>query len=38
MTEQGLGSTIITQVGIIVQDIEAKSRAWAERTFVQGPI
>ena len=30
MTEQGLGSTIITQVGIIVQDIEAKSRAWAE--------
>jgi catechol 2,3-dioxygenase-like lactoylglutathione lyase family enzyme len=30
MTEGGLGSTIITQVGIIVQDIEAKSRAWAE--------
>ena len=30
MTEQGLGSTIITQVGIIVQDIEAKARAWAE--------
>ena len=30
MTEQGLGSTIVTQVGIIVQDIEAKARAWAE--------
>ena len=30
MTEQRLGSTIITQVGIIVQDIEAKARAWAE--------
>ena len=30
MTEQTLGSTTITQVGIIVQDIEAKARAWAE--------
>ena len=30
MTEQGLGSTIVTQVGIIVGDIEAKARAWAE--------
>jgi methylmalonyl-CoA/ethylmalonyl-CoA epimerase len=30
MTEQTLGTTIITQVGIIVQDIEAKTRAWAE--------
>ena len=30
MAEQGLGSTIVTQVGIIVQDIEAKSRSWAE--------
>ena len=30
MTEQTLGTTIITQVGIIVQDIEAKARAWAE--------
>jgi catechol 2,3-dioxygenase-like lactoylglutathione lyase family enzyme len=30
MTEQGLGSTVVTQVGIIVQDIEAKSQAWAE--------
>jgi methylmalonyl-CoA/ethylmalonyl-CoA epimerase len=30
MTEQTLGSTTVTQVGIIVQDIEAKARAWAE--------
>ena len=30
MTEQTLGITTITQVGIIVQDIEAKARAWAE--------
>jgi methylmalonyl-CoA/ethylmalonyl-CoA epimerase len=30
MTEQRLGTTTITQVGIIVQDIEAKARAWAE--------
>ena len=30
MTEQTLGSVTITQVGIIVQDIEAKARAWAE--------
>ena len=30
MTEQTLGTTIITQAGIIVQDIEAKARAWAE--------
>ena len=30
MTEQTLGTTIVTQVGIIVQDIEAKTRAWAE--------
>ena len=30
MTEQTLGTTTITQVGIIVQDIEAKVRAWAE--------
>jgi hypothetical protein len=29
MTEQTLGSTTITQVGIIVQDIEAKAQAWA---------
>jgi methylmalonyl-CoA/ethylmalonyl-CoA epimerase len=30
MTEQTLGTTTITQVGIVVQDIEAKARAWAE--------
>jgi len=30
MTEETLGSTTITQVGIIVQDIEAKAQAWAE--------
>jgi catechol 2,3-dioxygenase-like lactoylglutathione lyase family enzyme len=30
MTEEALVSTIVTQVGIIVEDIEAKARAWAE--------
>jgi catechol 2,3-dioxygenase-like lactoylglutathione lyase family enzyme len=30
MTEQRWGITRITQVGIIVQDIEAKAQAWAE--------
>jgi methylmalonyl-CoA/ethylmalonyl-CoA epimerase len=30
MTEQTLGSTTVTQIGITVQDIEAKARAWAE--------
>jgi catechol 2,3-dioxygenase-like lactoylglutathione lyase family enzyme len=30
VTEWTLGTTTITQVGIIVQDIEAKARAWAE--------
>ena len=30
MTEQTLGTTTITQVGIIVQDIQAKAQAWAE--------
>lgn len=30
MNEQTLGSITIPQVGIIVQDIEAKARAWAE--------
>jgi methylmalonyl-CoA/ethylmalonyl-CoA epimerase len=30
MTEQTLGTITITQVGIIVQDIEAKAQAWAE--------
>jgi methylmalonyl-CoA/ethylmalonyl-CoA epimerase len=30
MNEQTLGTITIRQVGIIVQDIEAKARAWAE--------
>jgi methylmalonyl-CoA/ethylmalonyl-CoA epimerase len=30
MTEAALGTTTVTQVGIIVQDIEAKARAWSE--------
>jgi len=30
MNEQTLGTVTMTQVGIIVQDIEAKARAWAE--------
>jgi catechol 2,3-dioxygenase-like lactoylglutathione lyase family enzyme len=30
MTDQALGTTTITQVGIIVRDIEAKARAWAQ--------
>ncbi|MBV9787761.1 MAG: VOC family protein [Chloroflexi bacterium] len=30
MTETALGTTTVTQVGIIVQDIEAKARAWSE--------
>lgn len=30
MTGQTLGTTIITQVGIIVGDIEARARAWAD--------
>jgi methylmalonyl-CoA/ethylmalonyl-CoA epimerase len=30
MTERTLGTTTMTQVGIIVQDIEARARAWAE--------
>lgn len=30
MTQAALGTTTITQVGIIVQDIEAKARAWSE--------
>jgi catechol 2,3-dioxygenase-like lactoylglutathione lyase family enzyme len=29
MTEQTLGSTTVTQIGIVVQDVEAKARAWA---------
>ena len=30
MTIQTLGTTRITQVGVIVRDIEAKARAWAD--------
>ena len=30
MTEGGLGTVTVTQVGIIVRDIEAKAQAWAE--------
>ncbi|MBX0327193.1 VOC family protein [Oscillochloris sp. ZM17-4] len=30
MTEPSLGTTTVTQVGIIVRDIEAKARAWSE--------
>lgn len=30
MTEPTLGSNIVTQVGIIVRDIESKARAWSE--------
>ena len=30
MTEPTLGSQIVTQVGIIVRDIESKARAWSE--------
>jgi catechol 2,3-dioxygenase-like lactoylglutathione lyase family enzyme len=30
MVDQSVGSTTVTQVGIIVADIEARARAWAE--------
>ena len=30
MTEPALGTTMVTQVGIIVEDIEARARAWSE--------
>ena len=30
MTNQPLGTTTVTQVGIIVSDIETKARAWAD--------
>ncbi len=30
MTETGIGTTTVMQVGIIVRDIEAKVRAWSE--------
>jgi hypothetical protein len=30
MIERTRGTTIIAQAGIVVQDVEAKARAWAE--------
>lgn len=30
MADQALGTTVITQVGIIVHDIEARARAWSD--------
>jgi methylmalonyl-CoA/ethylmalonyl-CoA epimerase len=30
MTDHALGTTTVTQVGIVVRDIEAKARAWAD--------
>jgi catechol 2,3-dioxygenase-like lactoylglutathione lyase family enzyme len=30
MAEQSLGSTTVTQIGIVVKDIEARARAWAD--------
>ena len=30
MSDQALGTTTITQVGIIVRDIEARARAWSD--------
>ncbi len=30
MADQALGTTTVTQVGIIVRDIEARARAWAD--------
>lgn len=30
MSEPALGTTTVTQIGIIVRDIEAKARAWSE--------
>ena len=37
MKEQALGTTTITQVGVIVADIEAKTKAWAEVLGVAVP-
>jgi hypothetical protein len=37
MADQPLGTTTITQVGIIVRDIEARARAWAEVLDVPVP-
>ncbi|MDI7274643.1 MAG: VOC family protein [Anaerolineae bacterium] len=30
MADEGLGSTTVVQIGIVVRDIEEKARAWAE--------
>jgi len=37
MEQHGLGTTTITQVGLIVRDIEAKARAWADVLGVPVP-
>ena len=37
MTNQALGTTTVTQVGIIVADIEAKAIAWADVLGVPVP-
>ena len=37
MSEQSLGSTTVAQVAIIVQDIEARARAWADVLGVPVP-
>jgi hypothetical protein len=29
MSEQALGTNVVTQIGIVVKDIEAKARAWS---------
>jgi methylmalonyl-CoA/ethylmalonyl-CoA epimerase len=29
-TSQGIGTTVVTQIGIVVRDIEMTSRAWAD--------
>lgn len=37
MEQQGLGTTTIKQVGIIVRDIEARAKAWADVLGVEVP-
>lgn len=37
MTNQALGTTTVTQVGVIVADIEAKAKAWADLLGVPVP-
>ena len=37
MTNQALGTTTVTQVGVIVADIEAKAKAWADVLGVSVP-